>query len=336
MALSLSFDIGFGVRLQLFATFMLSAKEVADRLTFFGDEVTKVDLWGRREEALHLVWRLMADPLPCMQLRSFAADAGIGYASHDLSECDDRAVAQIVAHALSRGEVTIYRVKQRPYSPPRIVEPPPSPGPSYAPPSKYFELQLVFDHDGSGVRQVPLQVVGSDGEAHKATTNAEGRIRLNGVEPGAYEVSASSEGAQVGTSVTACGWDRPEKPREASQDEKRAASAVKHLVAVEEHRVRTGERLDSIAQSAGMTWQGLALFNWGTTDPDEINEHLASKVGCTKKTKDGRNYLFSNRDRPGIVLIPRPWRAPGLETRKSHVLRVKVLRHPPRFVFFSS
>ena len=62
------------------------------------------------------------------------------------------------------------------------------------------------------------------------------------------------------------------------------------IVTVERHKVRSGESLDSIAKSAGLTWQDLATFNWGTADPDEINLRLRDDIGCTKKTADGVNY----------------------------------------------
>ena len=58
-----------------------------------------------------------------------------------------------------------------------------------------------------------------------------------------------------------------------------------------------------------MTWQELAKFNWQTDVPREINEHLAKDVGCTRKTRDGKNYIFTSEDDPGIIYIPKKQQA---------------------------
>ena len=97
------------------------------------------------------------------------------------------------------------------------------------------------------------------------------------------------------------------------------------ILKVERHRVRAGESLDSIARSAELTWQDLAAFNWGTTDPDEINRHLRDDVGCTRKTDDGANYVFCDFDYPGIVLVPQRWSEDGLRTDRVHKVKVQPL-----------
>ena len=74
-----------------------------------------------------------------------------------------------------------------------------------------------------------------------------------------------------------------------------------------------------------MTWQRLAEFNWGTSDPTAINEHLRDGVGCTKKTADGHNYMFDSSDKPGIIYIPQKWSRDGLATEKTHTIEVKSL-----------
>src|SRR5581483_8096598 len=97
------------------------------------------------------------------------------------------------------------------------------------------------------------------------------------------------------------------------------------ILSVERHKVRQGETLDSIARSAGITWQDLAVFNFGTADPDEINQHLRDDVGCTKRSGNGANYIFTDLDNPGIVLVPHPWRKPGLTTDQIHHVKVRPL-----------
>jgi hypothetical protein len=70
------------------------------------------------------------------------------------------------------------------------------------------------------------------------------------------------------------------------------------------HRVRDGESLASLARENGITWQELAIYNFGTAKPDEVTRQLFSKVGCRKRTADGRSYIFTSKDIPGIIQIP--------------------------------
>jgi hypothetical protein len=48
----------------------------------------------------------------------------------------------------------------------------------------------------------------------------------------------------------------------------------------------------------------LAFFNFRTRNPPEINWYLFNKVGCRKVTHDGKNYMFSSADQPGIIYLP--------------------------------
>lgn len=71
-----------------------------------------------------------------------------------------------------------------------------------------------------------------------------------------------------------------------------------------DYKVRTKDSIESIAKRAGMKWEVLAEFNYGTRVPDEINWYLREYVGCTKETGDHNNYVFDSADDPGIVHIP--------------------------------
>ena len=95
-----------------------------------------------------------------------------------------------------------------------------------------------------------------------------------------------------------------------------------YIVSIKKHKVKTGESIASLAKANSLTWQQLAIFNWGTSVPEEINRFLREQVGCTKRTKDGHNYLFDSSDDPGIIYIPLPWNQSGLATNKTHVIRV--------------
>lgn len=91
----------------------------------------------------------------------------------------------------------------------------------------------------------------------------------------------------------------------------------------EEHLVRDGETLASVAEKHGLTWQQLARFNFQTDKPEEINVALREVVGCTQRTKDGKNYIFSDSDVPGILLIPKDRKPLPLKTGKPYRVQVK-------------
>lgn len=78
------------------------------------------------------------------------------------------------------------------------------------------------------------------------------------------------------------------------------------------YKVKDGDSIQSIAESVGLTWKELAVLNWGTDVPEQINWYLVHYVGCTKKAGE-HNYAFSSTDEPGIVWLPYP--IPTQETR---------------------
>jgi hypothetical protein len=55
-----------------------------------------------------------------------------------------------------------------------------------------------------------------------------------------------------------------------------------------------------------MSANDLCYLNFRTRKPAEINWYLHHKVGCRKPTRDGKNYVFSLADSPGIVYLPKP------------------------------
>lgn len=89
-----------------------------------------------------------------------------------------------------------------------------------------------------------------------------------------------------------------------------------------EHKVKTNETLDLLAKKAGITWQQLATFNWGTSQPKQINECLHEFVGCRHLTKNGKNYMFNSKDSPGIVFIPVKSPHYKLQTGQTHTVQV--------------
>jgi hypothetical protein len=102
------------------------------------------------------------------------------------------------------------------------------------------------------------------------------------------------------------------------------------------HRVRAGDTLESLAERANMTWHDLAKFNFDTDEPKRVNKALRSQVGCTRKTKDGKNYVFDDSDEPGIVFIPQKLERRRASTGQAHTLRVRRVTLPVRLFLFSS
>jgi hypothetical protein len=90
-----------------------------------------------------------------------------------------------------------------------------------------------------------------------------------------------------------------------------------------EHKVRTGESLKSLSERLGCRWQDLALLNWGTDQPKQINWYLQHHVGCRRNANG--HFVFSDSDAPGIILLPHP-----LERTTHRLVRgsVRVSRYP--------
>jgi hypothetical protein len=73
-----------------------------------------------------------------------------------------------------------------------------------------------------------------------------------------------------------------------------------------EYKVKTNETLVSIARANGISEAELNLYNFGTTKPPEINWYLKNRVGCTKATHDGKNWMFTTdaRQGKGTIYLP--------------------------------
>ena len=82
------------------------------------------------------------------------------------------------------------------------------------------------------------------------------------------------------------------------------------------YKVATNDSFDTLAARPDITAAGagcspplkvandLAFFNFRTRNPPEINWYLYNKVGCRRVTHDGKNYMFSSADQPGVIYLP--------------------------------
>jgi outer membrane protein OmpA-like peptidoglycan-associated protein len=74
----------------------------------------------------------------------------------------------------------------------------------------------------------------------------------------------------------------------------------------------------------------LARFNWGTSEPDTVDEFLRDKLGCYKRGPDKRFVITADIEPGTPLLIPVAYAKPGLAVDQTHVLRVKKQPRPPR------
>ena len=95
-----------------------------------------------------------------------------------------------------------------------------------------------------------------------------------------------------------------------------------------------GDTLAKIAEretAAGnrLTWQEIAKFNWGTDDPEVIDEFMRDQMGCYKRGEDKRFVFSANIVSEEALLIPRAFRRSGLRLEAVHTLRARRHTEPP-------
>ncbi|HEV8605377.1 MAG TPA: LysM peptidoglycan-binding domain-containing protein [Tepidisphaeraceae bacterium] len=264
------------------------------------------------------------DAMALWQMRMALAEDSLGL---DVSRLDDPEVLDEVALRVSLGHLTIAEELEEPL--PEITEPEAASSSAAAPPpplprSKkltWIEVKVVWDSSGKPVANVRLVIRTPEGEEKFHDTNAEGKARVEEIEQGTCDVRCELKAVKRETTLIFVGGGEPAKPQEEATNGKKVSGTLV-IAQLENHKVKKGESLDGLAKKVGMTWKDLAKFNWGTDQPEKINEHLRYDVGCTKKTADGKNLIFDDKDDPGLVEMPKPWSVSGLSTGQTHVLRV--------------
>lgn len=193
--------------------------------------------------------------------------------------------------------------------------------------STWVEVQVVWDESGEPVAGLPVVLEPQGGGRSMRSTGRDGCVRLDPVDPGSCEARSSFVGLKHSECTEFAGMgESPAARNPGAAAPLQSGDGPQAIVQVARRKVRSGDTLESIAQVAGLKWQDLAYFNWGTRDPAEVNAHLVSDVGCTRRTADGKNFLFDDGDSPGVILVPRPWRQAGLAASRRHVIRVAPLR----------
>jgi hypothetical protein len=256
-----------------------------------------------------------------------------------------RDVLSEVAGLIAEGELGIAEQLAR-FNPPTklderveaaAVQQPPTPPPA-AKKLTYIEIKIVDDVSGKPVNWVRMILKTPDGNETFQTTNSNGIVRIDDLEQGTCDVRCDLKNAKLADTLHFCGEGEPKTKGGAGNGNGAAPTSTVRIAEIEIHKVKKGESIKSLAEGVGLKWQELAKFNWDTDVPNEINKHLRDEVGCTKKTKDGYNYMFDDSDNPGIMHIPKAWSKTGLATGQTHVFRVKKIKGGPilRFVLESS
>lgn len=189
----------------------------------------------------------------------------------------------------------------------------------------WIELTVVRLDTGAKVAGVPLLITPASGSEAEHKTDDQGVVRLDGITKGPCLVRCKLGDVTRPDVLIFMGTGSGGPPPAAGgtgagKSEKKGGTPS--IVAIEKHKVKSGETLDGLAKLVESTWQKVAKLNWGTDDPKKINRFLRTVVGCTKKTKDGKSYVFDDSDAPGIILLPTEWKAKDLDTGHAYTIEV--------------
>jgi LysM repeat protein len=187
---------------------------------------------------------------------------------------------------------------------------PKAPEPPKAPANDWIKIKMVDDQSGEVIPKVVLNLKTPDNSTEQHETRLSGMIESLGLQSSNCEVSCDLKDATIENTLSFVGiGEKPIGQKNAnesnSKDDTGYKPGNKYIASIEEHKVKTGETLKSVADSAGMSWQALAKFNWGTDDPDEINKHLFNDVGCTKKPQTEKTFYLTIRIHLALFLFPK-------------------------------
>lgn len=190
----------------------------------------------------------------------------------------------------------------------------------------WIKFMVIDDETGNPISGINLKVKLPDGSQKDLSTKEDGFIEINGIEPGNCEVTCDIKSAKLSDTLSFVGMGMLSSGKVIEDEDSEEPIKESLIAMIEEHKVKTGETPESLASTVEMTWEEFAEFNWGTSDPEEINKHLFYDVGCTKKSTDGKGYVFDDSDDPGIIYVPSQWKKEGLTTNKTHTIRVNTVR----------
>lgn len=92
------------------------------------------------------------------------------------------------------------------------------------------------------------------------------------------------------------------------------------------YKVQKDDSLKAIAEKHKLSFDILAVYNWGTKENAEIRRALTEVVGAQGKIDDPRSYKFTGKEKDtgsGEILIPEPWSKAGCNLDKLYTLKLK-------------
>ncbi|OGT27598.1 MAG: hypothetical protein A2Z17_03665 [Gammaproteobacteria bacterium RBG_16_66_13] len=197
-----------------------------------------------------------------------------------------------------------------------------------------FSAKVVDGATGEPIPGVKLELQLVDGSKCDLVSGSDGTVEVPDVVPGHHTLSGAiggltmknalelvsvgdSPGSASGGGASSISGKTTRAPPTG------AASATPYrVVGIERYKVKRGDTLAKIAAKNDLDRAMLAYFNWGVYSPSEVEEKLRDEVGCTQKDPNGR-YVLTDEDEPGIIFIPKPWRAGALGVGREHVVRVR-------------
>ncbi|HYP07406.1 MAG TPA: hypothetical protein VER03_14330 [Bryobacteraceae bacterium] len=97
-------------------------------------------------------------------------------------------------------------------------------------------------------------------------------------------------------------------------------------------KVASGKTLNDLAKEKGLPdWNAIALYNWGTDNPVEVNRLLFEFIGWEKSDADpGKTVLKPHANADREILLPTRWKKDAsLDLDKTHTIKVKKQPDPP-------
>ncbi len=102
-------------------------------------------------------------------------------------------------------------------------------------------------------------------------------------------------------------------------------------------QIEPGDTLETIAareREAGnaITAGDIAKFNWGTDDPEKIQELMRDELGAVERTEPHAFVLSPDAPRRGVLKIPEPFYTPALPIDRKYRLHVRRKACPKQFI----
>lgn len=216
-------------------------------------------------------------------------------------------------------------------------------------------FKVVDDVTGEPIPKVKLEVTLPDDSEKQGQTDDAGKLRFDGIPSGTCGVTSPLDGAEWETTLAylelghksqddqPADADPPAEPAgtapASGEEEDQAPDGPYVLAHLGDRSLAPGEGLEQLAQRTPLTADQLALFNWGTTDSDVVAfvtaEDPAEQPVADPPADAGDDAIPTTvhvppRDR--LVTVPQALALSGLQTCKTHTLRVHDPDDEPAYI----